>query len=257
MAKDPILPLYYNDIDRSTRDWTDEEFGAYMRLLMHQWDKGSLPKDYQRLTRLATSLSTTWPTIKDKFIEKNGGLINLKMEEVREKREKHKEKQRENIAKRYQTSTKPITKNLPLENEFENEKEKEIKEGGMGEEKFLIPEMLTVWKRFKPDYPSDKLKDFKALQTIAKFICSQIALAYAPEIEGNRTEILNHWQTISKFVADHNFFRNYSLHQVEKHIQSIIQEIKNGPKTNTGRKNGRPTDAEAYHKFVYGGTEGN
>lgn len=120
MAKDPIFPLYYNDIDRSTKTWTDEEFGAYMRLLMEQWDKGGLPKDYQRLTRIVTSLDTNWPLLKDKFIEVDGMLKNPTLEEHRQKRLKHKQKQKENIQKRYQ---KP-TKTLPLEdeNEIENEK---------------------------------------------------------------------------------------------------------------------------------------
>lgn len=120
MAKDPVFPLYYNDIDRSTKTWTDEEFGAYMRLLMEQWDKGYLPNDYQRLTRIATSLDRNWSLLKDKFPASDGVLKNPVLEAHREKRAKHKEKQRENINKRYQKSTK----NLPLEkeNEIENEK---------------------------------------------------------------------------------------------------------------------------------------
>lgn len=122
MAKDPVFPLYYNDIDRSTKTWTDEEFGAYMRLLMEQWDKGHLPNDYQRLTRIATSLDKNWSLLKDKFPASNGVLKNPILEEHREKRLKHKQKQKENIQKRYQKSTK----NLPLEdeNEIENEKVK-------------------------------------------------------------------------------------------------------------------------------------
>lgn len=120
MAKDPVFPLYYNDIDRSTKTWTDEEFGAYMRLLMEQWDKGYLPNDYQRLTRIATSLDKNWSLLKDKFPAIDGVLKNPVLEAHRDKRAKHKQKQKENIQKRYQKSTK----NLPLEeeNEIENEK---------------------------------------------------------------------------------------------------------------------------------------
>lgn len=126
MAKDPVFPLYYNDIDRSTKTWTDEEFGAYMRLLMDQWDKGFLPTDYQRLTRIATSLDRTWPMLKVKFVETDGVLKNLNLEVIREKIAKHREKQRENVAKRYQKSTKQSTKSLPLEDENENENENSI-----------------------------------------------------------------------------------------------------------------------------------
>ncbi len=45
------------------------------------------------------------------------------MEEIREKKAKHSEKQSDNVRKRYQTSTKTHTKLLPLEREKEIEKE--------------------------------------------------------------------------------------------------------------------------------------
>lgn len=130
MAKNPVLPLYYNDIDRSTRTWTDEEFGAYMRLLIEQWDKGSLPNNYQKLTRLATSLDSNWPMLKEKFPLVDGVLKNPVMEEIREKIRKHSEKQKENVRKRYQNSTKPSTTEIPLEVENENEIENDLQDDG-------------------------------------------------------------------------------------------------------------------------------
>lgn len=142
MAKDPVFPLYYNDIDRSTKTWTDEEFGAYMRLLMEQWDKGFLPKDYQRLTRIATSLDKNWPMLKDKFKEFDGVLKNEVLEGHREKRLKHKEKQKNNIQKRYQKTTKT----LPLEEEKENEKENGITTPSS--EFPQEPEILDDWLRW-------------------------------------------------------------------------------------------------------------
>lgn len=121
MAKDPVLPLYYNDLTTSTQDWTDEEFGAYVRLLIHQWRQGGLPKDYQRLTRIATSLDTNWPLLKTKFVEIDGLLKNMVMEDIRDKRAKHKQKQKDNVSKRYQNATKQPTKSVPLEEEHEKE----------------------------------------------------------------------------------------------------------------------------------------
>lgn len=139
MAKNPVLPLYYNDILGSTKTWTDEEFGAYVRLLIEQWDKGGLPNDYQRLTRLCTSLPTNWDMLRSKFPEADGLLKNPVMEAIREKRAKHSEKQSENVRKRYQTSTKPPTKNLPLEIENEIENEKVIEGKEVQEENQLEP----------------------------------------------------------------------------------------------------------------------
>jgi uncharacterized protein YdaU (DUF1376 family) len=244
MAKDPILPLYYNDLDRSTRDWTDEEFGAYVRLLMHQWDKGSLPNDYQRLTRIATSLGTTWETIRKKFVEKNGELINERMEDIRLKREGFKQKQREKVLKRYQTSTElPTehpTKKLPTESEIEIENEKEIeKKGGVEEnEKFIVPQMLAVWKNNKKDYPEDRNKDSPALQAIAKFICDSTNMPYNARDGGVQLKILENWEELSRFISKDRFFKAYSLMQVEKHIQAIIQKMKNGTKQQTGSDSG-------------------
>jgi uncharacterized protein YdaU (DUF1376 family) len=138
MAKNPIMPLYYNDIDRSTKDWTDEEFGAYMRLLMEQWDKGYIPTPYQkstesvpndiplnfqRLSRISTSVRENWSLLSKKFVPSEHGLQNVKLEEIRQKQARHKENQKNNIEKRYQKSTKLSTKNIPLENESDNENE--------------------------------------------------------------------------------------------------------------------------------------
>jgi uncharacterized protein YdaU (DUF1376 family) len=143
MAKQPTLPLYYNDIARTTSTWTDEEFGCYMRLLMEQWDKGSLPNDYQRLTRLATSLDKNWNLIKPKFKEMDGVLINVRMEEIRENIKKHSKKQSDNVRKRYQTSTKLPTKNVPLEDEYENENS--INEKGKTKEMFFADHKILEY----------------------------------------------------------------------------------------------------------------
>jgi uncharacterized phage protein (TIGR02220 family) len=118
MAKQPTLPLYYNDIARTCSTWTDEEFGCYMRLLMEQWDKGSIPNDPQRLSRLVTSFDKNWEMIKVKFVEADGVLKNHRMEEVREKQKMFAERNHKNGAKggrpkKTQTITQKKPKNNP------------------------------------------------------------------------------------------------------------------------------------------------
>lgn len=131
MAKNPIFPLYYNDIDRTCRTWTDEEYGCYVRLLVEQWDKGGIPTDPERRNRLATSAAKHWALIGPKFEQSGDVLKNPRLEEIREEKKKHKEKQRDTALKRYQKtyqkSTKQSTKNLPLEGEGEREDEDELK----------------------------------------------------------------------------------------------------------------------------------
>lgn len=105
MATNPIFPLYYNDIDRSTRDWTDEEFGCYIRLLIHQWAQGEIPKDTRRLERIITSLANSWLTVGAKFIETETGYINERLEEIRADRLAFSRKQSENGKKKVKNDT--------------------------------------------------------------------------------------------------------------------------------------------------------
>ena len=99
MAKQPYLPLYYNDIMRTCSTWSDEEFGAYMRLLMEQWDKGFIPKEHERIKRLITSFEKNWPIIKNKFSEIDGVLINEHMEDIRNEFATYSKKQSDNARK--------------------------------------------------------------------------------------------------------------------------------------------------------------
>lgn len=131
MAANPILPLYYNDIDRSTRDWSDEEFGCYMRLLMHQWAQGEIPKETQRLSRIVTSLASSWELVRSKFVETETGMINQKLEEIRAERMAYLKKQQENGKKGGRKPKENLTVNpnnnpkqnlhIEDENEIENE----------------------------------------------------------------------------------------------------------------------------------------
>jgi len=95
-------------------------------------------------------------------------------------------------------------------------------------EKLLVPEMDKIWKTYKIDYPADKVKDYTALQGIALFICDQSGINYSKRTREDEKYLYDLWGTISEFVSNHNFFKNYSLMQIENHIQSITQEIKNG-----------------------------
>jgi hypothetical protein len=83
--------------------------------------------------------------ISDKFPQNGVGLKNPVLEAIRDKILKHREKQKNNIQKRYQTSTKPstkeATKTIPLE--VENEKENIIEEIGSEKTKEIANE---VWK---------------------------------------------------------------------------------------------------------------
>jgi uncharacterized protein YdaU (DUF1376 family) len=253
MAKNPIFPLYYNDLLGSTKTWTDEEFGAYVRLLIEQWDNGfipnpyqnatkmlpnDIPPDFQRLTRIATSVERNWELLSKKFTQTTDGLQNEKLEEIRCLKRKHAEKQKENVLKRYQTSTKPSTKNLPLEDENEIEyilcRIREIdKEGTVTAELekhflMLILKMMEVFRKANPDYFFHKETDYGACLQIAYHIATMKKWTKESVVNGKMTDCLDSWQTIVEFVKEDKWFSSRSLSDLAsiKEWQRLVQQMK-------------------------------
>lgn len=108
-----ILPLFYKRFMSSTQHWTDEEVGAYLRLLIYQWDNGTLPTEFSRLTRIADSAERHWPLLSKKFPEGK----NKVMEDIREERVKFVERQRLNGARGGRPRKQELeTQNEPKEN---------------------------------------------------------------------------------------------------------------------------------------------
>lgn len=93
MNIDFVLPLYFKDLIQSTQDFSDEEFGAYLRLLIHQWSKGSIPSDANRLNRIAHTSEKNWELLKGKFQPSGENCLqNTKMEEIRKDTTIHQQK---------------------------------------------------------------------------------------------------------------------------------------------------------------------
>jgi uncharacterized protein YdaU (DUF1376 family) len=101
MAKgDYYFPLYYRRLLTSTIGWSDAEFGCYMRLLIHQFDNGSIPSDLDELTRIAPSVKKHWKLLAKKFHDDgNGNLVNDVMNEVYEDIQHKKNNSRKNGSK--------------------------------------------------------------------------------------------------------------------------------------------------------------
>jgi uncharacterized protein YdaU (DUF1376 family) len=63
MAAPPWMPLYVADYLADTRHLNAAEHGAYLLLLMHQWQHGYVPDDQRALARIACALPHQWPKI--------------------------------------------------------------------------------------------------------------------------------------------------------------------------------------------------
>lgn len=73
MSKPPAFQFYADDFLAGTMGMTQAEVGAYIRLLAHQWSKGTLPEDPERLRRLAGGKVTE--TVLAKFVADGPGSI--------------------------------------------------------------------------------------------------------------------------------------------------------------------------------------
>ena len=84
----PHFPFYPADFISKTGRLTDEQVGAYIRLLCEQWIAGDIPLvdahgDASALRMLSESIDKSWPSISKYFERVGNGMKNPRMEEVR------------------------------------------------------------------------------------------------------------------------------------------------------------------------------
>ena len=167
MAKDPAFLFYPSDFNDGTQDFTNEEVGAYIRLLLFQFSQGRLTID--RIKRkLNSDFDRLWPIISGKFkIDSDGLYFNERLEAEVTKRKAFSESRRNNIKKRYekdlkQTSTTYVdTTGLHMENG--NEDKDYIKEEEPEKPKQKKPEIPSELE-FMAYYKSELSKEFPGLE---------------------------------------------------------------------------------------------
>ena len=92
----PWFRFWGKDFDASTATWTVAEVGAYLRLLIAQWEAGKsgLPGDPERLQLAcrctAREWAEVWPALDAKFpVNGDGARRNARLEEVRKAHEEN------------------------------------------------------------------------------------------------------------------------------------------------------------------------
>lgn len=93
--------LHFQKILAATKGWKDDAFGAYIKLLIEQFDRGYVPDDPAEISMLITSFKKNWPRLKKKFTEPSepGKLRNTFMCGVREEAHEKSAKNAENGSK--------------------------------------------------------------------------------------------------------------------------------------------------------------
>jgi uncharacterized protein YdaU (DUF1376 family) len=90
--KAPAFQFYADDFIAGTLDMSQSDVGSYIRLLCHQWSRGSIPVQPEKQQRLAGG-SFSDDVLKKFKIEVEGGLANERMEAERLKQSEYRQKQ--------------------------------------------------------------------------------------------------------------------------------------------------------------------
>lgn len=94
MAKDPAFLFYPNDYIGGTMGMTFEEKGAYIELLMMQFNRGHMTSHM-----IGQTIGQLWDTVKVKFIQDSKGLwFNKRLEEEQTKRKMFTDSRKNNLS---------------------------------------------------------------------------------------------------------------------------------------------------------------
>jgi uncharacterized protein YdaU (DUF1376 family) len=138
MSKDPAFLFYPGDWLGGTIGLTLEQKGAYMELLMLQFNRGHMTTHM-----IGQLIGQNWDAIQDKFIQDEKGLwYNKRLELEQERRKKFVSSRKNNVSGQNQYSKKDIPNthmeaqkvghmsyHMENENENENENSNSIKKG--------------------------------------------------------------------------------------------------------------------------------
>lgn len=90
----PAFQFYADDFLAGTLDLSQAEVGAYVRLLCHQWNRGSIPVEPEKQQRLAGGSVSVDVLAKFRLLP-DGRLVNERLEQERQKQAAFRQKQRE------------------------------------------------------------------------------------------------------------------------------------------------------------------
>ena len=96
-GKSPAFQFYAKDFLSGTATMSLAERGAYVSLLAHQWDTGSVPdsaKERARILRCSNAEERKiWARLVSKFSHENESFINHRLEEERQKQAEYRRRQ--------------------------------------------------------------------------------------------------------------------------------------------------------------------
>ena len=165
MAKDPAFLFYPNDYIGGTMGMTFEEKGAYIEILMLQFNRGHMTSHM-----IGQLVGQLWESIKCKFIQDEQGLwYNVRLDQEKEKRMAFTQSRRNNVKGLNQHTIGHMTSHMEDVNEDVNRNINKVK--------IIDTQFEQFWDLY--DYKKSKDKAEKAWKTLNKEE-KALALHHAP-----------------------------------------------------------------------------
>jgi len=144
--KDPAFLFYPGDWLGGTLGMSFEEKGAYIDLLMLQFNRGHMTEHM-----IGQTVGQLWGQISFKFKQDNKGLwYNERLDIEKEKRQRYSESRRNNISGANQHTKKAVKKRGHMTKHMEDENKNENKD--------IIEVYWDKWKKYKKDEFNFKYK---------------------------------------------------------------------------------------------------
>lgn len=239
---DHWFKFFYKKITMSCQGWKDDEFGAYVKLLIHQFDRGALPDNEKELSRLITSFKKNWPMLSKKFAKGDDGLLrNDFMTDIRNERDEKSKKFSEFGKKGGRPTEKLQVKNIKPEGfEKKTYKEKDnnnslsysssnslSQDRGMGEEEDVGLSPTGFWLN---ELPKNLLLTDMQIGSTTEFIRRTCKKAL------DEPEITNRWEAFKIQHFGQRLWKN-SFEELLQHFRNSLKfEIeKNGQQKTSSR----------------------
>ena len=227
MAKDPAFLFYPNDWIGGTMGMTFEEKGAYIELLMMQFNRGHMTKDM-----MGHTVGRILDKIIDKFkIDDKGMYYNDRLDEEQKKRKSFVISRLNNkIGKnQYNKKVGHTTSHMEDEDKYNTIP---INNTVIGEDFFkvqnensLISLMLKVWYENNRSYFKDQVLDSTACLEIAYKIAKLKKWDKNSISVENKQNLIDAWTKITEFVKTDSFLQKLPLTNLKGQFQNIVQKM--------------------------------
>ncbi len=238
MSKDPAFLWYPNDYIGGTMGMTFEEKGAYIELLMMQFNRG-----HMEAHMIGQTVGQLWDKIKCKFIQDDNGLwYNVRLEYEQSKRKNYVSSRNKNLEGSNQYSKgKEVLAHMSdhMENENRNEnknKDKSVKSLLFPFSTLRFNDAWEQWKSYRKNkhnliYESidEEQDDLYAITNLSKGIESSIIKIIIDGIADDTTsfhkdkKVNNDYQDV-EILINHSFNEFWDLYDKKVGVKSKLEK---------------------------------